>query len=451
MAVAFRTAGAVSIGNDASVETAAPSGVVSGDLLILSINVELGGNITAPTGWTAVRAVQTYWYSTGELYTYWRIADGTSADTPTVTLSSAATSWTSSILRFDGHDATTPIDTSIGLEDAASPMSFTTQTVASDGSMALHIAAGYLNETGTWSATNSFTLRAENASGEEAFAVFTKAVDSGDNTASDVTNTSTLLRSGLVGIIIAPSAGGGGITGTISQTESSDTSSASGGITYSGTIAQTEENDASSAVGSAGDTISGTISITENNDSWVSSGSIEFAGSLNQTEEIDASSAYGYLEYAGGIAQTEINDGLSASGVVGDAINGVVSSVEQFDINVGVGAVIYIGQISTNEQSDTCVSGGNVETENDGTMSVIEQDDSITATNIEWVAITGRYNIDGVQRLITNRDELLTIIEEQTTRADARVAMSAYFDANGIDARLYKFNASELLALQRLR
>jgi hypothetical protein len=94
MAWTFRAAGTAATGsNAASLAPGAPSGKAVGDLLILEFQC-FGGvgarTPTRPTGWTGINNTDGYWSnSTTRHGLWWRIADGTSADTPTLALAGA--------------------------------------------------------------------------------------------------------------------------------------------------------------------------------------------------------------------------------------------------------------------------------------------------------------------------------------------------------------------------
>lgn len=142
MAVAFQTIGAATTGSDSSAETAAPSGVVSGDLLVLFYAYRGTATITptTPTGWTARESNNETTSTYSGIWSFTRIADGTGDDTPTITLSGSPSSgWFTVILRIDGHDGTTPYDTGANATGAASDdtIEIPIATVARDGSLAI--------------------------------------------------------------------------------------------------------------------------------------------------------------------------------------------------------------------------------------------------------------------------------------------------------------------------
>jgi hypothetical protein len=112
MAITVASVSAVATGDTAaSLACNAPSGVTSGDLLVLCIgNSTTTRTITTPTGWTQIANVQDGFGSQrGAMYR--RIADGSSDDTPTVSFGGTCDS-AAFILRITGQHATTYLDTS---------------------------------------------------------------------------------------------------------------------------------------------------------------------------------------------------------------------------------------------------------------------------------------------------------------------------------------------------
>lgn len=118
-------------GSGSSIVTNAPSGVTAGDLLELNITLTPASvTITTPTGWNSIGpATDGTSLRTGK---FWRIADGTADDTPTVTLSGAAAGYRSYILRVTGASATQPHTSNTGTGSNATPLVPSVTTTLSD-------------------------------------------------------------------------------------------------------------------------------------------------------------------------------------------------------------------------------------------------------------------------------------------------------------------------------
>lgn len=116
--------GAAATGIGTSITTNAPSGVTSGDLLILSVGTVSATTVTTPTGWTLIDSL-TDGSSLSREAMYFRVADGTADDTPSVTLGTFK-DYCAFIVRVTGSVAS-PVD----VKNTGSGTSSTTPTVPS--------------------------------------------------------------------------------------------------------------------------------------------------------------------------------------------------------------------------------------------------------------------------------------------------------------------------------
>jgi hypothetical protein len=112
MAVAIASVGTVvSIDNLNSLVTSAPAGLTTGDLELL-FSLRAGTNLAfdTPSNWTLLENAADN-FNASRMQAWWRIADGSGSDAPTLTRSSASNCDAhASILRITGHDAVTPIN-----------------------------------------------------------------------------------------------------------------------------------------------------------------------------------------------------------------------------------------------------------------------------------------------------------------------------------------------------
>lgn len=112
MAVPVRqsTSAAASSGSTSSLPCNAPAGVVSGNLLILQLGVStVSITITTPTGWNKVTEISDAPTDRAKTAVYWRTADGTADDTPTISFSGNC-ACEAFISRITGHYASAPIE-----------------------------------------------------------------------------------------------------------------------------------------------------------------------------------------------------------------------------------------------------------------------------------------------------------------------------------------------------
>jgi hypothetical protein len=97
--------GAVTTGSDTTAEVSAPSGVASGDFLVIVFVCENNNNLaSSPTGWTQRLSTSSSFGAT-RVVMLTRTADGTADDTPVLSISGAvAVGWQTVMLRITGHD-----------------------------------------------------------------------------------------------------------------------------------------------------------------------------------------------------------------------------------------------------------------------------------------------------------------------------------------------------------
>lgn len=112
MAATFQSISAIA-GADASgsVVLNAPSGVTSGDLLVLCAVKAGSGAFTTPSNWTQIQSASDG-FSAQRTAMYYRIATGGADDTPTLSLASGTADILAQIVRISGQAASSPLDTS---------------------------------------------------------------------------------------------------------------------------------------------------------------------------------------------------------------------------------------------------------------------------------------------------------------------------------------------------
>lgn len=153
--------------------------------------------------------------------------------------------------------------------------------------------------------------------------------------------------------------GGGGTTGTLAATESSDTAAFSGLLTFAGSMAAAEAQDSAAFSGSASAPgASGTLSATEASDTASLSGLLTFTGSLAATESQDTA-AFSGLSFAPGVSGTlaapDAADSASMSGsVAAPSATGSLSAAESQDVASLSGSVSssVSGSLAATEQQD---------------------------------------------------------------------------------------------------
>lgn len=180
----------------------------------------------------------------------------------------------------------------------------------------------------------------------------------------------------ILAFAIGDSTAGGGITGTLTKTQASDTISSAGTLAIEGTVTTSQAGDTVSIAGTlaidgdvsltqAGDTIaataalalSGSLSATQAGDTVVSSGVFGTitTGELNATQAGDTIASAGTLALAGDLDLTQAGDTVTAAATL--SITGEVSVTQEGDslTSIGFGAGIT-GELNVTQEGDTVVA-----------------------------------------------------------------------------------------------
>lgn len=159
--------------------------------------------------------------------------------------------------------------------------------------------------------------------------------------------------------IWVPSAGAGGISGTVAYTNAADTSAAAGTTTVVGTLARTNAADTSAA-----------------------SGTTTVLGTLARTNAADTSAASGTTTIVGTSATTNAADTCNAAGTVGSAgSTGTVSVTNANDAAVAAGATTIVGALAQTNAADTAAAAGWAGTIT-GTLAYTNRDDTVEARGV---------------------------------------------------------------------
>jgi len=177
----WASVGAAAVGSGTSIVTNAPSGVAVGDLLVISvINISgLFNTIDTPSGWTLVDTA-TEGSGTIRGTAFYKLADGTGGDTPTLTVSGSAVFYVCVINHFTQNNSGTVFDvkakgSSTSTANPPVPAITTTQTQE-----IAHCFIGIPSDTPSWiSDPSTWTRRSLDGDPSGiALATFTKAAPS---------------------------------------------------------------------------------------------------------------------------------------------------------------------------------------------------------------------------------------------------------------------------------
>ena len=223
MAIAFRSLSA-SAGTSGSPATQnKPTGVVSGDVMLAWLYVDLNATVSTPaTGWTqldlqaSATSGQTY-----NMYVYYKVAGASEPTSYSWTLSAANYNEVL-ITAFSGVDTTTPIDAH-GIRDAGSTASLTTPTIttstANDCLVAMLVC---WNGNAGASAQNSYTLPTNGAfSNNDTWLEYKLNASTGSNGNQAFTCTGPAAGSVVALVALKPaSAGGSALSQSLGDTQS---------------------------------------------------------------------------------------------------------------------------------------------------------------------------------------------------------------------------------------
>lgn len=182
-----------------------------------------------------------------------------------------------------------------------------------------------------------------------------------------------------------PAAAASGATGTVAYTNANDTASATGTTTVTGTVARTNANDTSSAAGTT--TVTGTVARTNANDTSSASGTTTVTGTSTTTNAADTSSASGSVGAAvsGTVAYTNADDTGAASGTT--TIVGTVARTNANDVGAASGTTTITGTVARTNANDTGSASGT--TTVTGTVARTNADDAATAAGTVGGGVTG--------------------------------------------------------------
>lgn len=171
----YQSISAAASGTGTTITTNAPSGVSSGNLLILTVSAASAASVTTPSGWTQSHNAADPATSFVRCAIYHRIADGTGSDTPSVTLGSSV-AYVAYILRFT-DPAGSPYSTSTSNGGNAT----STGSMAPFGSLSggvVLVALNTVTGTGQTSDPTNWTLRASDSSVSVKARVYTQDASS---------------------------------------------------------------------------------------------------------------------------------------------------------------------------------------------------------------------------------------------------------------------------------
>lgn len=347
----------------ATVTASFPSTPTNGNLIVLCFASD-DYNGTPNTGWTQSTGMEQQTYHGS--YLWWRVASGGSNSFQYTIGSAANSSWV--LLEISGIEAS-PYDVSNGQFRQSSGQSYTTPAITPSAgdrflvaSMGASLSGGadMSGDLGSW--LNSFThIRSSGPSTysgtADSVGVATLAVTANGSTSYSTGATTPFTGQTQSGLIIAfkvASGGGGAVNGSLSQTISAVTQSATGKVLIQGSVSQTIAAITQTATGKV--IKSGSFAQTIDPVTQTASGNLIVSGSLSGTIGDFTLSAAGGAAVTGSVDVTIDPITQSASGSVviqgsfGQSIGPVVQSA--------TGGVIIKGSFGQTIDPVTLVAAG---------------------------------------------------------------------------------------------
>lgn len=199
-----------------TITTTAPSGVTSGDTLLMmaTCRAATGNDWTTPTGWTRVEDSLAVVDGTMHAAVFTRTADGTATDTPSLVFNvDPAQGHQAVIMRITGTDGV-DVDGESNSELSNTQPAIPSVSVTDNDSLAICVvgfATGGAAETSTWPSPWSEQIDSWVSSGiRHTMTIGSYTASSGATTADNVTIASDR-QNAVVLVVLSPSAGGGTI------------------------------------------------------------------------------------------------------------------------------------------------------------------------------------------------------------------------------------------------
>ena len=365
-----------------STVTAAGLGTIAnGDILVALVACGASGTaptVTPPAGFTAVDATRSSVVDGGFNLTFQVFIKVASSESGNYTFTHTAASTNVVIARYTGRDTTTPVNAYSKRVDTSSGNTRTADSITTtvNGCDLLYTGFDWASTVTNETPPSGMTERYDATLCYLADENQTTAGATGSRT--NASNSNSAEPRGAWFIALAPTGGGGGISGTASITEAADTASSTGALAIAGAASITEAADTVSATGKVA--LSGTSSITEGGDTVSATGALSIAGQASITEAADTLSAAGESQITGsGSADiTEADDGVSATGTL--AIKATASVTEASDTVSASGVVALTGAANITEGADTVSAAGKLAIV--GSAAISEGEDTVAAEGV---------------------------------------------------------------------
>lgn len=141
--VTYRTSGVSPGANGTSIVINAPTGIVVGDLLIATLHVSTNPSTNSLTGWTSIKKTVYSSGPGGTLETFYKVADSGDAAAGTFTFTCTSARNIGFIMRFDGQNSGTFLDTPSDGSSTGATQTCTGHTYTFDNYLMVIVSGSY--------------------------------------------------------------------------------------------------------------------------------------------------------------------------------------------------------------------------------------------------------------------------------------------------------------------
>lgn len=282
MSITFRAVATSATVNSTTQVFNKPTGVVSGDFMLLELVINGTTQPSAvPSGWALVHQFT----SGGTSHNIYSLTAGGSEP------SSYTFTWGANIIKGGGtiaYSSSTSATMAVDAVDHQANASSTNRTWPSVTTTLANTELCFFGFFDINTATTPAGTCTERWDADSPrYYLMTEAVAASGATGTRVATGASAVASNCISVAIAESVA----SGTLAVTEADDTLSAAGTVKVQGSAGITEANDTSSATGSSG--VGGIVSITEANDTLSATGTVKIQAAAAITEANDTLSATG--------------------------------------------------------------------------------------------------------------------------------------------------------------
>lgn len=177
------------------------------------------------------------------------------------------------------------------------------------------------------------------------------------------------------------------VTGTVSETQAAQTSSATGVETIAGTVAQAQAAQTGSAAGTVVNPVAGTLAETQAGQTSAAAGTETIAGTLTRAQTAQSSSAAGTETFTGALSEAQGGHTAAAGGIVANPVTGTLTGAQAAQTLAASGTSGPLEPTGTlaETQADQTLAAAGAETLS-GTVARAQAAQTTSAAGMETIA-----------------------------------------------------------------